>query len=334
MPPQTIKSISCGNGGYRMVTQITKKLLSAIPVLIIVSMILFYLVSVLPGDAAAGIAAVDASEEYLAKLREDRGLNRASYLRYLDWIIGMTRGDFGKSLITRQPVIEKIKIRLPVTIELAFLAMLIAVIIAIPLGIISAIKRNSLLDLATSILAMLSVTMPHFWLGMLLILLFSVRLGWFPASGYTALIDNPIKNLLGMIMPAIAIGTGFAATVMRQTRSALLDVMDQEYIITAKAKGLRNSTVIWKHALRNSLIPVVTVVSMQTGRLIGGAAVTETIFAMPGIGREIVDAILSRDYPVVMGLIMVVAMVVTLINVFMDVIYIIIDPRISYGEKR
>ena len=305
-----------------------------LPILILVSVILFFLMNVLPGDAATSLTTAESSQQYIEKLREEMGLNKPVYIRYLDWIFGMLKGDFGNSLITGQPVVNKIKLRLPVTIELTLFAIIIAVITAVPLGIISAIKRNGPLDLLSSFFAMLGVAMPHFWLGMLLILLFSVTLRWLPASGYISFFTDPMKNLAGMIMPAFAIGTGFAATVMRQTRSALLEVLDQDYIVTAKAKGLKGSVVIWKHALRNSLIPVVTVIAMQTGRLIGGAAICETVFAMPGMGREIVDAIMSRDYPIVMGLIMVVAMIVILINTSMDVIYIIIDPRISHGRKK
>lgn len=180
---------------------------------------------------------------------------------------------------------------------------------------------------------MLGVTMPHFWLGMLFILLFSLTLKWFPASGYIPFFENPLGNLSRMIMPALAIGAGFAATVMRQTRSAFLEVIDQDYIVTAKAKGLKYRIVIWKHALRNSLIPVITVIAMSTGRLLGGAAISETVFAMPGMGKAIIDSIMSRDYPVAMGLIMFVAMIVILINTLVDVIYILIDPRISHRQK-
>lgn len=316
-----------------MLTHIVRKLVSIIPILLVVSVILFFLMNILPGDAAAGIANIDAGEEYVAKLRAEMGLDRPAVVRYFDWIGGLLRGDFGKSLISGQPVLEKIAIRLPVTLEITLLAMIISILIALPAGIISAIRRNSPLDMCTSFVSMIGVAMPPFWLGMLLIILFSVTLGWLPASGYVSFAKDPWQNLLRMVMPAISIGAGFAATVMRQTRSALLEVLDQDYIVTAKAKGLRNIVIIWKHALRNSLIPVVTVIAMQIGRMIGGVVVCETVFALPGIGREIVDAILSRDYPVVMGLIMCVACIVVFINTFIDIIYSIIDPRISHKMK-
>lgn len=316
-----------------MITHIIRKLLAAIPILLVVSVILFILMDILPGDAAAGIANIDAGEEYIEQMREEMGLNRPAIVRYFDWVLGMLRGDFGVSLISGQSVMEKIAIRLPVTLEITFLAMIVSLIIALPAGIISAIKRNSPLDMVTSFVSMVGVAIPPFWLGMLLILLFSETLGWLPASGYVSFFESPSENLSRMFMPALAIGAGFAATVMRQTRSSLLEVLDQDFIVTAKAKGLRGSVIIWKHALRNSLIPVITVIAMQVGRMIGGVVVCETVFAMPGIGREIVDGILSRDYPVVMGLIMSVAMIVVFINTFIDIVYVIIDPRISHTGK-
>ena len=315
-----------------MITHIIRKILAAIPILIVVSLILFFLMNILPGDAASGIANIDAGEEYINKLREEMGLNRPFLVRYADWVKSMLTGDFGKSLINGQPVREKIALRLPVTLEITFLAMVVSLLIALPAGIISAIRRNSPLDMAGSILSMIGVAMPPFWLGMLLILVFSVNLRWLPASGFVSFFESPLENLSRMIMPAFAIGAAFAATVMRQTRSALLEVLDQDYIDTAKAKGLKGSVIIWKHALRKSLIPVITVIAMQVGRMIGGVVVCETVFAMPGIGREIVDSILSRDYPVAMGLIMSVAIIVVFINTFIDVVYVIIDPRISHNS--
>lgn len=320
-------------GDINVTAHIIKRILSMIPILIVVSIILFFLMNVLPGDAAATRYTAESSEEYIEQLREKMGLNKPAYIRYFDWVFGMIKGDFGKSLLTKQPVLEIIKLRMPVTLELALLALIIGAIIAIPLGIVSALNRNKPIDLVASFFSMVGVTMPHFWLGMLFILLFSLTLKWFPASGYIPFFENPLGNLSRMIMPALAIGAGFAATVMRQTRSAFLEVIDQDYIVTAKAKGLKYRIVIWKHALRNSLIPVITVIAMSTGRLLGGAAISETVFAMPGMGKAIIDSIMSRDYPVAMGLIMFVAMIVILINTLVDVIYILIDPRISHRQK-
>ena len=316
-----------------MAYMILKKVLSIIPLLLLVSVILFVLINLLPGDAAMGMVTEGASEDYVNRVRAEMGLDKPPVTRYFDWLIGIFRGDLGKSLISNQLVSVKIAQRLPVTLEITFVAMVISILIAVPWGILSAVRRGSIFDTIGSFVSMLGIAMPPFWLGMLLVLLFSVTLNALPASGFVSFAQDPLQNLRCVIMPAASIGVAFAATVMRQTRSALLEVMQQDYVTTAYAKGLKGRIVIWKHALRNALIPVVTVITMQIGRLIGGAVVTETVFALPGIGREIVDAILSRDYPVVMGMILVVAALVVVTNTLVDVLYILIDPRISTASK-
>lgn len=316
-----------------MAYMILKKVLSIIPLLLLVSVILFVLINLLPGDAAMGMVTEGASEDYVNRVRAEMGLDKPPVTRYFDWLIGIFRGDLGKSLISNQLVSVKIAQRLPVTLEITFVAMVISILIAVPLGVLSAVRRGSIFDTIGSFVSMLGIAMPPFWLGMLLVLLFSVTLNALPASGFVSFAQDPLQNLRCVIMPAASIGVAFAATVMRQTRSALLEVMQQDYVTTAYAKGLKGRVVIWKHALRNALIPVVTVITMQIGRLIGGAVVTETVFALPGIGREIVDAILSRDYPVVMGMILVVAALVVVTNTLVDVLYILIDPRISTASK-
>ena len=316
-----------------MAYMILKKVLSIIPLLLLVSVILFVLINLLPGDAAMGMVTEGASEDYVNRVRAEMGLDKPPVTRYFDWLIGIFRGDLGKSLISNQLVSVKIAQRLPVTLEITFVAMVISILIAVPLGILSAVRRGSIFDTIGSFVSMLGIAMPPFWLGMLLVLLFSVTLNALPASGFVSFAQDPLQNLRCVILPAASIGVAFAATVMRQTRSALLEVMQQDYVTTAYAKGLKGRIVIWKHALRNALIPVVTVITMQIGRLIGGAVVTETVFALPGIGREIVDAILSRDYPVVMGMILVVAALVVVTNTLVDVLYILIDPRISTASK-
>ncbi len=316
-----------------MAYMILKKVLSIIPLLLLVSVILFVLINLLPGDAAMGMVTEGASEDYVNRVRAEMGLDKPPVTRYFDWLIGIFRGDLGKSLISNQLVSVKIAQRLPVTLEITFVAMVISILIAVPLGILSAVRRGSIFDTIGSFVSMLGIAVPPFWLGMLLVLLFSVTLNALPASGFVSFAQDPLQNLRCVIMPAASIGVAFAATVMRQTRSALLEVMQQDYVTTAYAKGLKGRVVIWKHALRNALIPVVTVITMQIGRLIGGAVVTETVFALPGIGREIVDAILSRDYPVVMGMILVVAALVVVTNTLVDVLYILIDPRISTASK-
>lgn len=317
-----------------MTSMILKKLFSIIPLLLLVSIILFVLINLLPGDAAMSMVTEGASEDYLNKVRVEMGLDQPPLIRYFQWLGNVLRGDFGKSLISNQQVSVKLAQRLPVTLEITLAAMVVSILIAVPLGILSAIRRNSVFDMIGSFVSMLGIAMPPFWMGMLLVLVFSVNLGVLPASGFVPFAVDPLGNLRSILMPSVCIGVAFAATVMRQTRSALLEVLEQDYITTAYAKGLKGRFVIWKHALRNALIPVVTVITMQIGRLIGGAVVTETVFALPGVGREIVDAILARDYPVVMGMILVVAALVVVTNALVDVLYILIDPRISTQAKK
>lgn len=317
-----------------MIAQVIKRILSVIPKLLAVSIILFFLINILPGDAAMSFISEESSQEYYEQLREEMGLDKPIIERYFNWLFDMLHGDMGNSLISSESVAKRISQRLPVTLELIFLSMIVSVIVAVPAGIISAVKRNSALDVGASFFSIIGVAMPSFWLGMLLIMLFSLTLKVLPASGFTPVAKGLGENLRRMILPAVAVGVAFAATVMRQTRSAMLEVLGQDYVTTARAKGLRETIVIAKHALRNALIPVITVISMQIGRLFGGVIVTETVFVLPGMGTAIQDAILSRDYPMVMGLIMVVACVVVFINMFVDVLYIFIDPRISHKSKR
>lgn len=244
-----------------------------------------------------------------------------------------SKGDFGISFLNGASVTEKIVTRLPVTLELTLLAMLIAVAIALPMGVLSATHRNSAIDAIASFISMIGVAVPHFWLAMMLIIIFSVNLHWLPASGFTPISQGLGKNLIKMIMPAFSVGLGFAATVMRQTRSNMIDVLGTDYISTAKAKGMSKSVVVWKHGVRNALIPVITVIGMQTGRLFGGAIVVETLFGLPGIGTAIVQSIFSRDYQMTMGCVMMVAVIIILINTIVDILYVIIDPRVRTTRK-
>ena len=270
-----------------MLFSILKKILTAIPVLLVVSIVLFLLLNVMPGDAADSMSTMDATAEEVEALRESLGLNDPMYIQYLRWLKNVLKGDFGISFLNGASVTEKIVTRLPVTLELTLLAMLIAVAIALPMGVLSATHRNSAIDAIASFISMIGVAVPHFWLAMMLIIIFSVNLHWLPASGFTPISQGLGKNLIKMIMPAFSVGLGFAATVMRQTRSNMIDVLGTDYISTAKAKGMSKSVVVWKHGVRNALIPVITVIGMQTGRLFGGAIVVETLFGLPGIGTAI-----------------------------------------------
>jgi len=309
--------------------KIVKKLLMMIPIVIMVSIILFLLLKALPGDAAMVAGGEFATDADIEAAREAMGLNKPLYMQYLDWLWGVLHGDFGNSLLTGSPIVDKVVQRFPATMELAILSMIFAILIAVPLGIVSAVYRNSVWDTLSSILSVVGIAMPSFWLGMLLIILFALTLGWLPASGYTPFFEDPLKSLRYMILPAFSIGASFAATTMRQTRNALLEVLDQDYMMTAKAKGLPGHIIIWKHALRNALIPVVTVVAMQTGKLFGGAVIAETVFVIPGLGSEIVGSIMKRDFPTTMAMIMIVAVIVIFINTFIDILYGFIDPRVG-----
>lgn len=311
---------------------IVKKILMMIPILLLVSIMLFLLLKALPGDAAGIASGVFASDEDIAAYREKMGLNKPLYVQYFNWLWNMLHGDFGVSLLTGKPVADKIAQRLPATLELALLAIICSVIIAIPLGILSAVYRNTGLDSAVSVFSLIGVSMPEFWLATLLVILFSLKLHVLPASGYVKFSENPLTNLKLMILPAVSIGVTYSAITMRQTRNAVLEVLDQDYIVTAKAKGLPGRLVIWKHALRNALIPVITVIGMQTGKLFAGAVVIETIFVIPGLGSEIVDSIMTRDYPITMAMIMIVAIIIIFINTFIDIIYGFIDPRVGRSK--
>lgn len=311
-----------------MLSTIMKKIVTTIPVLLVVSIVLFVLLNIMPGDAADSMAGMDATVEEIQVLRESLGLDAPLYVQYFRWLKNVLKGDFGISLLNGASVTEKIITRMPVTLELTLLAMVIAVAIALPMGVLSATHRNGILDSIASFISMLGVAIPHFWLAMLLVILFAVNLHWLPASGFVPISKDLGENLTRMILPAFSVGLGFAASVMRQTRSNMIDVLNMDYISTAKAKGMSNGVIVWKHGFRNALIPVITVIGMQTGRLFGGAIVVESIFGLPGLGTAIVNSIFSRDYQMTMGFVMVVAVIIILINTLVDILYVVIDPRV------
>jgi len=240
-------------------------------------------------------------------------------------------GDLGRSIRTRDPVIATVAMKLPITLELACLSVLVALTIAIPAGVLAAVRRNTAWDVAASSASLCGVSVPNFWLGIMLILFFSVRLGWLPASGFVPLWESPVANLKRMVMPAFVLGTALAAVLMRQTRNSMIGVLSADYIRTAYGKGLAARAVIFRHAIRNSLIPVVTILGLQTGALMSGAVVTEQIFVVPGFGRLIVEAVFTRDYPLVQGVVLVTASSYVLINLLVDVSYSLLDPRIRIG---
>ncbi|MDP9371540.1 MAG: ABC transporter permease [Chloroflexota bacterium] len=306
-----------------MLRYVVKRLLLAIPVLLGVTFVMFLIALITPGDPAVILLGERATPEELATLREQLGLNDPWYQQYFDYVSKAARGDFGTSYRSRTPVFEELMDRFPNTVQLTVAAMAVALLIGIPLGVLSAVKQNTLIDRFAIIFAMLGSSMPVFWIGLVLILIFSLRLNLLPASGKGG-IDN-------LILPATALGVGAAALIARITRSSMLEVLRNDYMRTAHAKGLRERVVVLRHGLGNALIPVVTVVGLQFGALLGGAILTETVFAWPGIGRHIVQAIGQRDYPTVRGGVLLVAMTFVIINVLLDVLYAYLDPRIKYS---
>lgn len=310
-----------------MYQYIVRRLLLTIPVVIGVSIIVFLIIRLLPGDPARALAGVQATPEYIEQVRERYGLNDPIYVQYGRFVAGAVTGDLGQSVFSRRPVTTEIAERFPRTLILASISLVIATILGVSAGIISATRRNSLFDNASMFVALVGVAAPVFWMALMLQLLFSVRLRLLPATG--------MGGIEHLILPSITLGMASAALMARITRSSMLDVLKQDFITTARAKGLAERVVVYKHALKNALIPVVTVLGLQFGILLGGAVLTETVFAWPGVGRLLVDAILRRDYPVVQGTVMLLAFLFVIINLVVDVIYAFLDPRIHYqgGES-
>lgn len=311
-----------------MLEYLVKRLATILPTLVFVSMLIFGLQQLLPGDPAKILAGEDQDPAVVAYLRTKLHLDEPLPLRYAYWVGGVLQGDLGESIRTQQPVLDLILQKLPVTVELALLAMLIALLIGVPAGIVSAVGRGTAWDYAANVFALWGLSTPNFWLGILLILLFSVELGWLPASGYISPFEDLWGNLAAMIMPAFVLGNAIAAVLMRHTRSAMLTALQQDYVRTARAKGLPEWLVVTKHALRNALVPVVTLGALELGTLLSGAVLTEQVFSIPGFGKMIVDAVFNRDYPVVQGVVLVTATVYVMLNLIADILYVMINPRL------
>lgn len=309
-----------------MLRYIAKRILLMIPVLLGISIFLFTLMYFTPGDPAQMILGDLATEQEVQQLREDLGLTGSFVQRYGKYMFGVLRGDLGISYTTRVPVWDEIMARLPVTAKVAFLVIIFAVIIGIPVGIISAVRQYSIIDSVTRVLALLGITMPSFWLALLLVLLFSVRLGWFPASG--------LYGWNYYVLPVVSISAVSIATIARTARSSMLEVIRQDYIRTARAKGQKESIIIYKHALLNALIPILTIVGIQFAGGLGGAVVNEQVFAIPGVGKLMVDAIKSRNFPLVMGSVLVLAFLQSMVNLVIDILYAFVDPRIRSQYNR
>jgi len=299
------------------------RLLTAIPVVVGLSLIVFLMVNLLPGDAVdLKLAEQGASAERIQELRRELGLNDPLPVQYLRFAGGALHGDLGRSLFSNQLVTTQIAKQVPATLQLTLAAMVVALALGVTLGVIAAVKHNTWVDSASMLVALVGVSMPTFWFGLILIFVFSLRFGWFPASG--------TDGLRALVLPAITLGFHSSAIIARLTRSSMLEVLRQEYVITARAKGLANRAVILQHALRNALLPVVTVIGLQFGYLLGGAVVIETVFARQGVGQLIVSGILQRDVPLVQGMVFFLSVIFVLCNLLVDVSYAVLDPRIRY----
>lgn len=311
-----------------MLKLVGRRLLATIPLLFFVSLVVFSLIHALPGDPAVLFLGEEADAETLARFRTRLGLDRPLVVQYGSWIIKALQGDLGRSLRTNQPVTEAILQRLPVTLELLGSSLLVSLTIALPLGIVSAVKRNSGVDLLGTLFALVGFSLPNFWLGIILIYVFALLLRWLPASGFVPLLSSVPENVRSLILPSITLGAALAALVTRQLRSGMLEVLRQDYVRTAQAKGLNDRQVVGKHALKNALISVVTVIGLQIGGLLGNTIITETLFALPGVGRLMIDSIFSRDFFVVQGVILFLAVGYVVSNLAVDILYSYLDPRI------
>ncbi|KAB1928625.1 ABC transporter permease [Micromonospora sp. PSH03] len=296
--------------------------------LLLSTIVVFVGVRALPGDPALALAGEDRSPEALEAIRRHYGLDQPLPVQFAQYVERMAQGDFGVSIRTGTPVSSMLTTALPVTVELSVLAILIAAALGVGAGVLAAVRRGRPAEWLANGLALIGLSVPHFWLGLLAILYLSVATGLFPASGFVPILEDPVDNLHHIVLPAVILGTGLAAIIMRQTRSAMLDSLSSDYVRTAKAKGLRPRAVITRHALRNSLIVVVTVVGLQLGGLISGAVVTEQIFGLPGFGKMTIDAVFQRDYPVIQAVVLLTAAAYIVINFFVDLLYSVIDPRI------
>jgi peptide/nickel transport system permease protein len=301
-----------------------------VPTLFFVSILIFGLQQLLPGDPALALAGEERSEEVIRYLRGKFHLDEPLPLRYWYWLTGVLHGDLGDSVRIQRPVLDLVVEKLPVTVQLAAMAMAIALVIGVTAGVISAVKRGTWWDYGANVFALWGLSTPNFWLGILLILLFAVQLGWLPASGYVSPFEDLKGNLAAMIMPAFVLGNAFAAVLMRHTRSAMLQVLSSDYVRTARAKGLDETVVVLKHALRNALIPVITLGALGLGELLGGAVLTEQVFSIPGFGKLIVDAVFNRDYSVVQGVVLCTATAYLALNLLADLAYFVVNPRLRH----
>lgn len=316
--------------GAGMRQYILKRILVLIPLSLGITFLVFVAMNFIPGDPVRIFLGIEGTEELAQQLRQQMGLDQPLLVRYMHWLGQLLQGDMGISLLTRAPVRAELGGRFLVTMQLAMMGVLFSCILALPLGIASAVQQNSWKDFCIRLVAMVGVSLPNFAVGVLLILFFANVWNWHPPIGFVHIWHDPIRALQILILPVIALGTSMAGSVSRMTRSAMLEVLRQDYIRTARSKGLSERIVIYRHALRNALIPILTLIGLQLGYLLGGAVIVEQIFSLPGLGRLLLTGIHNRDYPVVLGCVLVIAIVFALINAFVDILYTFVDPRIKY----
>jgi peptide/nickel transport system permease protein len=309
------------------------RLALSVPMLLGMSVLVFLIIRLVPGDPVLAVLGLNATPELVANLREDLGLNDPIYVQYVNWLGGVLQGDFGLDYRSNEPIGSMLLDRLPVTLELTGLALLLSIVFAIPLGVIAAVRRGRLADKATQSVSLVGISIPEFWLGIMLILIFSLGLGLLPSSGFVPFRDDPVENIRHMILPSFTLAVGLAAVLIRITRTAMLDVLHEDYIRFTRAKGVGERTVIFKHALRNASIPIVTVVGLQCGYLLGGAIVIEQVFALPGVGRLVLDSVLQRNYPVVQASVLMVGLMFVLTNLAADLLYAVLNPKLRTSAQ-
>lgn len=317
-----------------MITYIIKRLLTIMPILLGVSFIVFFLTTLIPGDVVDILLDTEFEPRVAARLRQTIGLDQPFVVRYWNWVSRLVQGDFGLSIVNGRPVFTQIVEKLPPTLELAVLATILGVVIGIPFGVFSATQQFHFTDDFLRLTSLIGFSMPSFWIGTLFLLMISLFLPGFPILAYVPFSENPVLNLKIMSLPAITLGISMSAIVMRMTRACVLEVIRQQFVVTARSKGLNNRSVLFKHVLRNAMIPVVTLVGLRFGHLIGGLVILEEVFGIPGLGRMVIFSISKRDFPLVLGVVFFIAMSFMLVNLAVDVLYAVIDPRISYKKKQ
>lgn len=310
---------------------IARRLLLTIPVLLAMSIIIFLMVRLVPGDPALVILGRSATPESVHSLRDQLHLNDPIWVQYGQWLWNLLHGNLGIDYSTHEPIRDQLLSRLPVTLEMAFLSMVISIILAVPLGVIAAVRGRGVAENGSLLLGLLGISIPDFWLGIMLILLFALELRWLPSSGYVSLRESVTGNLSHMLLPAFTLALNLAAVLTRTTRAAVLDVLNRPYLRTARAKGLSERLVVMRHVLKNAAVPVITILGMQLGYVLGGAIIIEQIFALPGVGHLTLNAVLDRDYPVVQGAVLMITFLFIFVNIVTDALYAVLDPRIRYS---